>query len=84
MNSPHQSSNDTLFMSRALDATIHIGLVVLLLFWCFQIGRPFLQILVWGIIIAVATYPGFRKLKSALGGRDKMAAALPWKKERNV
>jgi predicted PurR-regulated permease PerM len=76
MNSSHQSSNDKLFMARALEATIHIGLIVLLLIWCFQIGKPFIQIMVWGIIIAVATYPGFQKLKSAMGGREKMAAAL--------
>ena len=63
-------------VARALNVTIHIGLVVLLLVWCFQIARPFFQILVWGTIIAVATYPGFRKLKSVLGGRDKMAATL--------
>jgi predicted PurR-regulated permease PerM len=76
MNSPHQHSNDRLYVARALETTIHIGLVVLLLFWCFQIGRPFLLILVWGTIIAIAIYPAFRKLKSAMGGRDKMAAAL--------
>jgi len=54
MNSPDQSSNDKSFVARALETTIHVGLVILLLFWCFQIGRPFIQIIVWGIIIGVA------------------------------
>jgi hypothetical protein len=31
MNSSNQSSNDKLFIARALEATIQIGLVVLLL-----------------------------------------------------
>jgi predicted PurR-regulated permease PerM len=64
MNTSHQPSNDKLFMARALEAAIHIGLVVLLLYACFQIGRPFIQIIVWGIIIAVAVHPGYDRLKS--------------------
>ena len=54
MDTSNQSSNDKLFAARALEATIRIGLVVLLLYWCFKIGQPFIQIIVWGIIIAVA------------------------------
>ncbi|MDH3883992.1 MAG: hypothetical protein OET63_07250, partial [Desulfobacterales bacterium] len=76
MNSSDQSSNDKLFVAKALEATIHIGLVVLLLYWCFKIGQPFIQIIVWGIIIAVAIHPGYNRLKSALGGRGRLAAIL--------
>ena len=76
MNSPDRSSNDQFIVTRALEATIHVGLVVLLLYWCFQIGRPFLQIIVWGIIIAVAIHPGYNRLKSALGGRGRLSAIL--------
>ncbi len=76
MNTSSQPSNDKLFVARALEATIHIGLVVLLLYWCFKIGQPFIQIIVWGIIIAVAIHPGYNRLKSALGGRGRLAAIL--------
>jgi predicted PurR-regulated permease PerM len=76
MNSSNQSSNDKSFVARALEATIHVGLVVLLLYWCFQIGRPFIGIIVWGIIIAVAIHPGYNWLKSALGGSGRLAATL--------
>ena len=76
MNSPDRSSNDQFIVTRALEATIHVGLVVLLLYWCFQIGRPFLQIIVWGIIIAVAIHPWYDRLKSGLGGRGRLAATL--------
>jgi len=76
MNSYSQSSNDKLFIARALEATIQIGLVILLLYWCFRIGQPFLQIILWGIIIAVAIHPGYERLKSALGGRDRLTATL--------
>ena len=76
MNTSNQPSNDKLFIAIALEATIHIGLVVLLLYWCFKIGQPFIQIIVWGIIIAVAIHPGCNRLKSALGGRGRLAATL--------
>jgi predicted PurR-regulated permease PerM len=65
-----------LYVARALEASIHIGLVGLVVFWCFKIGRPFIEIIVWGIIIAVAIHPIYTRLKSALGGRDGLAAIL--------
>ena len=76
MKTINQSSNDKLFIKRALEATIQIGLVVLLLYWCFKIGQPFIQIILWGIIIAVAIHPGYDRLKSALGGRGRLTATL--------
>ena len=52
MNTSNQPSNDKLFIARALEATIRIGLVVLLLYCCFKIVQPFIEIILWGIIIA--------------------------------
>ena len=76
MSTSNQPSDDKLFVARALEASIHIGLVALLIFWCFKIGRPFIEIIVWGIIIAVAIHPIYSRLRSALGGRDRLAATL--------
>ena len=70
------SSHDKLFLRRALEATIHIGLILLLAAWCFQIVQPFIIPVVWGIIIATATYPAYRWLEDALGGRRGIAATL--------
>jgi len=76
MTTSNQPSNDKLYVARALEASIHIGLVGLVIFWCFKIGRPFIEIIVWGIIIAVAIHPIYHRLKSALRGRDRLAATL--------
>jgi predicted PurR-regulated permease PerM len=76
MNSSYDPSSDKSPVSTALDITIHVGFVVLLLFWCFLIAQPFIQIFFWGIIIAIAIFPGYRLLRSALGGRSKLAAIL--------
>jgi len=63
-------------VSLALDAAIYIGLALLLAAVCLLILRPFIPLLAWGIIIAVATYPGFRKLQKVLGGHETLAAAI--------
>lgn len=63
-------------VSLALEASIYIGLVILLVISCLLILRPFIPLLAWGIIIAVAAYPGFQKFQRVLGGRDVVAAVL--------
>ena len=60
----------------ALEASIHIGLAILLTTACLLILRPFIPLLAWGIIIAVSAYPGFQKLQLALGGRGVLTAIL--------
>lgn len=70
------SSDDARFASKALDAAIKIGLVALLALWCLEIVHPFLLPMIWGVIIAIASYPGFVLLERRLGGRPRLAAAL--------
>lgn len=60
----------------ALEASIHIGLAILLAIACLLILRPFIPLLVWGTIIAVSAYPGFQKVRLALGGRGVWTAIL--------
>jgi predicted PurR-regulated permease PerM len=55
---------------------IRIGAVLLLLLWCFEIVRPFVGIVVWGMIIATALYPLHRSLTEKLNGREKTSAAI--------
>ena len=76
MSTSNQPSNDKLFVARTLEASIHIGIIGLLLYWCFKIGQPFIETIVWGIIIAVAIHPSYDRLKSALGGRGRLTATL--------
>ncbi len=76
MNTSLESLNDRKFLARALETSIRIGVVVLLAAWCFQIVRPFLIPVVWGIIIAVAVYPAYQRLVLALKGHSAVAAVI--------
>ncbi len=64
------------FLERAVELTIRVGLVAVLVVWCFQTLRPFLQPALWGMIIAIATYPGYLRLRRLLGGRRGAAASV--------
>ena len=61
---------------QSLETAIRIGLIALLIWVCFLIFKPFMIPVLWGIIIAVAVYPLYRKLESGLGGRSTLSAAL--------
>ncbi len=64
------------YLARAVEASIRIGLVALLLGGCLLILRPFLPLIAWGVIVGVSVYPGYRKLQRALGGRHGLAAVI--------
>lgn len=64
------------YVSRALEVSIHVGLVFSLSAACLLILRPFLPMVAWGIIIAIALYPGYRRLEMLTGGRRVLAAVV--------
>ena len=68
------SSEDRAFHKRALEASIRIGLIALLVIWCFEVVRPFIQPIVWGIILAIAIHPAYLRLGRVMGGRERLAA----------
>jgi predicted PurR-regulated permease PerM len=71
-----QPTYDRTQVSLALEKSIHVGLAILLATACFLILLPFIPLVSWGIIIAVAAYPAVKKLQSALGDRGVLAATL--------
>jgi predicted PurR-regulated permease PerM len=70
------SPDDKAFLNRALETSIRLGLVALLAVWCFRIVEPFIIPLVWGLIIAVASHPGFVRLRGLLGGQRVVAGVV--------
>jgi predicted PurR-regulated permease PerM len=71
---PEASSKD--YIHKTLEAAIHLGLLALLLIACLLILRPFLPLVAWGVIIAIAVFPAYRKFRSLLGNRGTLAAVL--------
>lgn len=62
--------------SPLVELLIRLGFVAFLAYWSFVLVRPFLPIMVWSVVLAVALYPIFASLAALLGGRRRPAAAL--------
>src|SRR6516165_10591061 len=69
-------TNRKIQLNDALEISIQIVLAALLVVGCLLILRPFIPLILWGIIIAIASYPAFLKLQRLLKGRGALAAAL--------
>jgi predicted PurR-regulated permease PerM len=70
------SDTDSRFVTRAIEAAVRIGVLFLLVAWCFEIIRPFVAAVAWAIIIATATYPLYERVEALLGGRSMLAAVI--------
>lgn len=65
------ASDDTFLVS-----AIRVACLGLLTYWSLILIKPFLTVIVWSVIIAVAVYPAFDWLSRKLGGRRALAAAV--------
>jgi predicted PurR-regulated permease PerM len=61
---------------RVIQLVIRLGLLALLVIWTFIVIRPFVPVLAWSAVLAVAFYPVFNRLAQLLGGRPRTAAAI--------
>ena len=76
MTSADSTKVDQRFLANAMASFLQIGALLILLVMCFNIVRPFISIVVWALILAVAIYPLHVSLTAKLGGREKTSAAL--------
>jgi predicted PurR-regulated permease PerM len=61
---------------KVIDVFIRISVLGFILFWCFIFLRPFIGLVLWGTILAIAFNPIFLWLKSLMGGRGALAATV--------
>ena len=76
MTTEQRLSDHREYVRRAIEVSIHVGLLILLASACLMILRPFVPLITWGIIIAIAIYPAYRRLRSLLGDRGTLAAII--------
>jgi len=76
MEAETNGTEDARFVKRAVEAAIRIGILLLIFIWSLQIIRPFVSIVLWAVILAVAIYPLYAGLAKRLGGRGKLASFL--------
>lgn len=59
-----------------IQLVVRLGLLALLVIWTFIVIRPFVVILAWSGVLAVAFYPAFNWLAKLLGDRPRTAATI--------
>ena len=74
MSLPELSKNSPTV--QAVEIAIRLGLIFLILMWCLKILTPFISLIAWGAIIAVAIHSPYLKLVEKLGGREKLTVTL--------
>ena len=58
------------------NTMIRIGLIAFLVVMCVRVFAPFLNLVVWALILAIALYPLHQFLARKIGGRQGIAATL--------
>jgi len=66
-----QNSNNLIY-----ETTIKLLILLILIVWCSMILMPFVNILLWSLILAVAMYPIHTKIAKKLGDKPKLASFL--------
>lgn len=69
-------ANDANFQRNLMTSFIQISAVVILVSYCINIVGPFVSLVVWGLVLAVAIHPLHTKLAAKLGGKEKLAATI--------
>ncbi|MEA3419282.1 MAG: AI-2E family transporter [Campylobacterota bacterium] len=63
-------------VSLAIEIAIKVGLIAMVIYLSYLIAKPFMAIVVWGVIIAVAISPLVNMLEKRFGNRKKIIIAI--------
>lgn len=63
-------------LKKVISLLIRLGLVGLLILWCYEIIRPFIIPFMWGGIIAIAIYPLYQKLCHWTNQRELLSSLM--------
>jgi predicted PurR-regulated permease PerM len=58
------------------DTTIRLFILILIVAWCLMILYPFVSIILWSLILALAMHPLHSLLSRKMGGRPKLASFI--------
>lgn len=62
--------------NKYISKVLKLLALLLMLAWCFLIIQPFILIILWGLILAVAFYPVFSALISKFGSKKKLGTII--------
>ncbi len=63
-------------LQTVIEIAIRLGFLILLIAWCLQILYPFTNVLVWGMILALALAPLHARISHGVGSKPKLASSI--------
>jgi predicted PurR-regulated permease PerM len=66
-----ETSNTTIY-----DSTVRLVILFLIIAWCLMILYPFLSIILWSLILALAMHPLHSSMAKKMGGRPRLASFI--------
>jgi len=73
---PATTNSTSYNFEKIVDTLIRLGILSLLIMWCFDILKPFVLILVWAIVIAIAIFPVHTIFVKVFRGRKILAVIV--------
>lgn len=70
-----EKNQKKVFGNPVIHYAIQLLALSLLLYFCFEIIKPFLTLLVWASVLAITLYPLHKKITKWLGGRKWLSAS---------
>ena len=76
MDSNEKESNHILFDNKVIHSALQLLALSILLYFCFEIIKPFINLLIWGTVLAITLFPLHKKLTLILKGRKWISALI--------
>lgn len=70
------SDGSPMTVQQFTDALIRVALVALLVVASLRVFTPFMDLMIWALILAVTLYPSHQRLAAKLGGKQGRAATM--------
>lgn len=71
-----QIEKNGILAKQIIEIVIKIAILGILVIWTFQLIKPFLIPVIWGVILAVALEPFIARIAKILGGRKSLASGF--------
>ena len=76
MISTETDSSKGVFDNKVIHYALQLLALSILLYFCFEIIKPFINLLIWGTVLAITLYPLHKRFTRMLNGRKWISASI--------
>ncbi|MBK6283590.1 MAG: AI-2E family transporter [Draconibacterium sp.] len=76
MKSYNRQAETGIFENKVIHYSLQLLALSILIYFCFEIIKPFITLFIWGSVLAISLYPLHKKLTGLLKGRKWISAVI--------